>query len=327
MKRRTLFLAAAGAAVSPLGPRAQPKPALPRIGFLGSTSSASFASFVDAFLRGLADAGLVDGRNVTIEYRWAEGKFDRLPALAQELVALDVALILASGGTPPAVAAKGATSTIPIIFTGAGDPVAAGLVASLARPGGNVTGFSIMGASLMPKRLELLTEVVPNGRDFALLINPSSGMTARSLAGIQDVAHAKGIRLHVLKARTMSEVATAFDEMARLRAEALLVGDDPFFASQRLSIVAFAAGRKIPAIYQFRDFAVAGGLVSYGVSLTALYRQAGVQAGRILQGASPRDLPVQQAAVVEMVVNLKAAKALGLAVPLSILGRADEVLE
>ncbi|MBS0642786.1 MAG: ABC transporter substrate-binding protein [Proteobacteria bacterium] len=299
----------------------------PVIGFLGSTSATSFAPFLDSFLQGLSESGYIVGRNIDIEYRWADGRFDRLPVLARELVAMNVAVIVASGGTPPPAAAMAATSTIPIIFTGAGDPVAAGLVASLARPGGNVTGFSIISAALMPKRLELLTELVPQARNVALLLNPKSGLTERSLTGAQDLAQAKGIQLQVLKASTMIEVASAFETISRAHIEALVVADDPFFASQRVQIVTLAASHQVPAIYQFRDFVAAGGLISYGVSLRALYRQAAIQTVRVLQGANPRNLPVQQASVFELAINLNTAKALGLTIPLSILGRADEMID
>jgi putative ABC transport system substrate-binding protein len=327
MQRRDIISLLGGAAVMwPLALRAQQK-AMPVIGFLGSVSPGPLALSVAAFRQGLADAGYVEGKNVAIEYRWAEGSFDRLPALAADLVHRDVTVIVASGGTPSARAAKGATSTIPIVFTGVSDPVGSGVVASLGRPGGNLTGFSIMGADLLPKRLGLLAELVPAARVIALLVNPRSEIDDRMMQDVAATARAKGAALHILKADTEGEIDAAFAGIVQLHADALVVGDDPFFTSRREQLVTLASRHAIPAIYQWREFVASGGLISYGVSITAIYRLVGTQVGKILKGAKPADLPVQQPTTLELVINLKTAKALGLAVPQSLLVQADEVIE
>jgi putative tryptophan/tyrosine transport system substrate-binding protein len=279
------------------------------------------------FHQGLSETGYVEGQNVVIEYRWAEGRDDRLPALAADLVGRKVDLIVSSGSLPAALAAKGATSTIPIVFTGISDPVAAGLVASLARPGGNLTGFSPFQFELMPKRLELLTELVPQARVIALLVNPNDARAEGLARDMQEAARVKGVQLPVLKAGSEDEIDGAFATLVQLHAEALLVFPDPFFSTRREQILALASRHAIPAIYAWRDLAAAGGLISYGANITALYRQAGIYAGRILNGAKPADLPVQQPTTFQLVINLKTAKALGLTVPPSILARADEVIE
>jgi putative tryptophan/tyrosine transport system substrate-binding protein len=326
MMRREFIALAGGAAVAwPPAARAQQK-AMPVIGYLSLASPGSNAAIVAAFRQGLRDTGYVEGQNVTIEYRWAEGRHDRLPALAVDLVGRKLDVIMTSGGTAPAQAAKNATSTIPIVFTG-GDPVAADLVASLARPGGNLTGMTFMTTELLPKQIELLSELVPQARAIAMLVNPNDPLTERFIAEVQEAARAKGLLLHILKAVTESEIDAAFATLLQLDAGALLVGGDLFFFGRRDQLVALAAGAALPAIYERREFAEAGGLISYGPSFTAVARQAGAYVGRILAGAKPADLPVQQPTKFELVVNVNTVKALGLTVPPSILARADEVIE
>ncbi len=263
---------------------------------------------------------------MAIEYRWAEGSYDRLPALAADLVGRKVDVIVASG-TPGIAAAKSATSTIPIVFLGGGDLVAAGLVASLARPGGNLTGISIFGRELNPKRLDLLSELVPETKVIALLVNPNNSGAEPTIRDVQEAARAKGVQLHILNAGTESEIDAAFATLVQLHAGAIVVGSDPFFNSRREQLVAMAARHAVPAIYEWREFAEIGGLISYGPSLTGTWRQVGVYVGRILAGAKPADLPIQQPTKFELVINLKTAKSLGLTVPQSILARADEVIE
>jgi putative tryptophan/tyrosine transport system substrate-binding protein len=299
---------------------------MPVIGFLGSSSPGPFAPFVAAFQQGLSESGYVEGQNLTIEYRWAENSYDRLPALAAELAGRKVDLIV-TGGTPAALAAKSATPTIPIVFSGVGDPVAVGLVASLARPGGNITGISEMATEQMSKRLELLSELVPQARVIALLVNPNAANAGPAIREVQDAARANGVQLPILKAETESAIDAAFGALVQLHAGALVVVPDAFFSSRRDPLVALASRHAVPAIYHLREFVAAGGLISYGASLTAVFRQAGTYAGRILKGAKPADLPVQQPTTFELVVNLDTAKALGLTVPPSILARADEVIE
>jgi putative ABC transport system substrate-binding protein len=309
----------------PLAAHAQQK-AMPVIGFLSSLSPGPSAPFTAAFLEGLSETGYVDGKNVAIEYRWAEENYDRLPALAADLVGHKVDVIVTVGGGVVALAAKNATSTIPIVFSG-GDPVALGLVASFARPGGNLTGFSILTGELSPKRLALLSELVPQAKVIALLVNPNSPIAKRIIGDVQEAARAKGVQLSVLNASTEGEIAAAFAALVQLQAGALVVGNDPFFNNRREHLVALASRHAVPAIYEWREFAVAGGLISYGTSLTSIYRQHGGYTGKILKGAKPGDLPVQQPTTFELVVNLKTAAALGLTVPQSLLARADEVIE
>jgi putative tryptophan/tyrosine transport system substrate-binding protein len=325
MRRRELVLLFGGALMAAHPLRAQQK-AVPMIGFLSSRSPSEAATVVAAFHQGLAGTGYVEEQNLAIEYRWAEGRYDRLPALAADLVGRQVDVIVATGGTPSAVAAKSATLTIPIVFISS-DPVKYGLVASFSRPGGNATGFSVLGDELLPKRLELLSELVPQARVIALLVNPNNTDTERSLGDMQDAARVKRVQLHILKADTESGIDAAFTFLVQLHARALVVGADPFFDGRREQLVALASRNAVPAIYWMREYAASGGLISYGPSLAAAYRQAGIYAGKILNGAKPADLPVQQPAKFELVINLKSAKALGLAVPQSILARADEVIE
>jgi putative tryptophan/tyrosine transport system substrate-binding protein len=325
MRRRNCIAVLAGAAAYPFLAGAQQQ-AMPVTGFLGSTSPDPFAPGLSAFRQGLSEAGYVEGQNVAIEYRWAEGDYDRLPALAADLVGHKVDVIVAAG-VSAARAAKNATSTIPIVFHSSDDPVAAGLVASLARPGGNLTGYSILNVELMPKRLELLSELVPQSRVIALLVNPNYSNTVRIIRDAQEAAQAKGVQLQIVKAAAEGEFETAFASLVQLQAGALVIVVDPFFGSRREELVALASRHAIPTIYGFREFAASGGLISYASSLTAAGRQDGIYAGRILKGAKPADLPVQQPTIFELVINLKTAKELGLTVPPSLLARADEVIE
>ena len=323
---RRRFIASLGSAIAlPCVAAAQQK-AMPVIGFLGSTSPDLYAAHVAAFHQGLNETGYVEGQNVAIEYRWAEGDYDRLPALAADLVGRKVDII-AAGSAPSARAAKNATSTIPIVFTSGGDPVAAGLVDSLARPGGNATGASILNAGLLPKRIELLSELVPQAQVIAVLVNPNNWIAAPMIGEAQEAARAKGGKLQILRASTEGEVGAAFESLSPQRLVALVVGTDAFFLTQRDLLVTLAKRYSVPAIYEWREFVADGGLISYGASVTAPYHLAGSYAGRILKGAKPADLPVQQPTTFELVVNLKTAKALGLTVPPSILARADEVIE
>jgi putative ABC transport system substrate-binding protein len=281
---------------------------------------------VAAFRQGLEQSGYVEGKNVAVEYRWAEGRYDRLPALAADLVHRQVAVVV-TGGTPPAFAAKAATSTIPIVINVGIDPVQAGLIASLNRPGGNVTGIAILTAELAAKRVELLHELLRTSTTLATLVNPTSPLTEPELKAVRDAARSLGLELHVLNATTASEIDAAFGRLFELRAGGLVVGVDPFLTSQRQRIIALAAGHSVPAIYGVREFAIAGGLMSYGNDLADAYRQSGVYAAKLLKGAKPADLPVQQVVKVELIVNMKAAKTLGLTFPIMLLGRADEVIE
>ena len=305
--------------------RAQQK-AMPVIGFLSGASPAPTAPYVAAFRQGLSETGYVEGQNVAIEYRWAEGRYDRLPALAADLVRRKVDVI-ATGSIAAVLAAKGATSTIPIVFFGGGDVVGSGLVASLAHPGGNLTGFSVLGVELMAKRLELLSDLVPQAQVIAILVNPNSPVAERMIGDVGEAARAKGLQLHVLKAGNESEIDAAFATLVQLKAGALVFVPDPFFNSRRDQLAALASHYAVPAIYAAREFAAAGGLISYRPSPTGIWRQVGIYAGRILGGAKPADLPVQQPTTFELVVNLNTANTLGLTVPPSILARADEVIE
>ena len=326
MTRRELLLLVGGAMTAGRGLRAQQK-AMPVIGFLGLTSPGPFGPYMAALHQGLAETGYIEGQNVAIEYRWAEGRKDRLPALAADLVARKVDVIVTSGGSPPVRAAKAASSTIPIFFIGVADPVATGLVPSLARPGGSITGFSNMSGALTPKRLELLSELIPRANVIVLLINPNAPDNEPMLRDVQEGARTRGLQLHIVKAGTEGEIDAIFATLVQLRAGALVVDSDPFFNSRREQLVALAARYAIPAIYEWREFAAAGGLMSYGPSLTGIWRHAGAYVGRILAGANPADLPVERPTKFELVINLKTAKALGLTIPPLILARADEIIE
>src|SRR5215211_3910844 len=320
MKRREFILALGGAAAAwPLTARAQQP--MPVIGFLSGVSPGPFAPFLAAFRQALAETGYVEGRNVQIEYRWAEGQFERLPALAADLMRNPIAVLAASGDAPAVQAAKEATATVPIVFVGGGDPVKLGFVASYNRPGGNITGVNQLTTGLGPKRLGLLREMVPTAATIHVLVNPTYSPTETHLTEVQEAARTIGQRIQLVHASTEQDLDAAFATMAQARASALLVGADPFFNSRRDQIVALAARHAIPAIYEWREFAAAGGLMSYGTSLSDAYRQFGNYVGRILRGERPSDLPVLQLTRFEFVINLKTAKALGVKIPDTLLAR------
>jgi len=327
MRRRQFIALMGGAAVVwSCAARAQ-KPTVPVIGYLSSGTSAGFAHFVTVWRGGLQESGYVEGRNLAIEFRWAEGQNERLPALAADLVGRRVAVIVATGGTHPAIAAKAATSTIPIVFTGGADPVKFGLVATLSHPGGNATGVISIATELTAKRLELLRELVPTAVIIGVLLNPTSPNAKEQLAEIKEAARITGQSIEFVSAASEPEISAAFAAISQRRVGALFVGGDPFFTSLRSQLVALAAEHGIPASYAFRDFPLVGGLVSYGANLLDLHRQAGIYAGRILDGAKPGELPVLQPTKFELVINLKTAKTLGLTIPPALLARADEVIE
>jgi putative ABC transport system substrate-binding protein len=327
LKRREFVTLLGGAAAAwPLAARAQ-QAAVPVIGYLGAQSPAAFASRVTAFRQGLGETGYVEGRNVAIEFRWAEGQHDRLPALAAELVAGRVAVIVAPGGAPAAIAAKSATTTIPIVFEMGADPIAMGLVTSLNRPGGNLTGVSSLNVEVTPKRLEILREAIPTATVVAVLLNPTSPTADSQLRNLQEAARALALQLHVLHASTARDFDAVFASLLQLRASGLVVASDTFFATHSEQLAALTARHAVPAIHQSRDFTLAGGLMSYGGSFVESHRQAGVYTGRVLKGDKPADLPVQQVTKVELLINLKTAKALGVTFPLALSGRADQVIE
>jgi putative ABC transport system substrate-binding protein len=328
VKRRTFITLLSGAAATwPLAARAQ-QPAMPVIGFLDTRSPEAMTERLRAFRQGLKEAGLVEGDNLAIEYRWAEGQYGRLPALAAELVRRPVTLIAAGGGSPPALAAKAATTTIPIVFVAAEDPVKLGLVSSLARPDGNLTGVNFFAAEVVSKRLELLRELVPRTGHVAVLVNPRNATTSETtVRDVEAAARGMGVQVQVFNASTSREIDAAFANLVRERCDAVFVGGDAFFTSRRVQLVTLAARYVIPSSFSQREYTEAGGLMSYATDIRDTYRQAGIYVGRILKGAKPADLPVVQSTKFERVINAQTARMLSLTVPPMLLARADEVIE
>jgi putative ABC transport system substrate-binding protein len=327
VKRRAFITLLGSAAAWPIAAHAQ-QPAMPVIGYLSGATFETMREYVAAFHRGLADAGFAEGRNVAIEYRWAEGHNDRLPALATDLARRDVAIIVVGSSTPGALAAKAATQTIPIVFQIGTDPVKVGLVASLARPGGNITGITIINVELIAKCLELMHNLMPPATTVAVLVNPANILqTATEKGVLQDAARALGARVVILNASSPSEIESTFATLVGERVGALVVSGETFFLTQRDRLVELAAHYAVPTIYAYREFVAAGGLLSYGADVSDANRRVGVNTGRILKGEKPANLPVEQATKVELIINLKTARALGITVPLPLLGRADEVIE
>jgi putative tryptophan/tyrosine transport system substrate-binding protein len=327
MRRRNFIQGIAASAAWPIIARAQQSP-MPVIGFLGSATPELYSERLQNFRRGLQEKGYVEGQNVAIEYRWAEGQNERLPVLAAELVRRQLAVLVAGGGTPSALAAQAATATIPIVFAVAVDPIEVGLVASLNQPGGNMTGVTNMNVDIGSKRLELLHEVLPRATNFGVLIDPTSAALSEDFVRVlQSAAHTLGVQLHVQHASTEHEIDTVFASLGEQRAEGLVVGPSIFFNGRTEQLAALGLRHALPTIYQYRPFAAAGGLVSYGSDEAEYYRLVGMFAGKILKGEKPQDLPVEQSTKVKLIINLKTAKALGITIPLPLLGRADEVIE
>jgi putative tryptophan/tyrosine transport system substrate-binding protein len=326
MRRREFICVTCGAVASPLVAAAQ-QSAMPLVGFLDNGSSGRSSHLASAFREGLRETGFVENENINIEYRWADGRYNQLPELTADLVRRHVAVIAALGGNTSALAAKSATATIPIVFVTGANPVEAGLVASLNRPGGNLTGITTLGVELGAKRLELLHELVPKAALIALLVNPANRSAAIQVRDVEAAARNLGREIQVVRASTDHDIDAAFATLMRSQTGALVIAPDSFLNSRSEQLAALTLRHAMPAVYTYREFAAAGGLISYGSNITDSYRQVGVYAGRILRGEKPANMPVQQSTKVEMIVNLKTAKALGLTVPLSVLGRADEVIE
>jgi putative ABC transport system substrate-binding protein len=326
MKRREFIMLLGGAATWPLGARAQ-QPSMPVIGLLGATTPHGYAAQLAAFHQGLSEAGFIEGRNVAIEYRWAEDQYDRLPALAADLVRRQVTVIATLGGNTASVAAKAATTTIPVVFHGSVDPVEAGLVASLNRPGGNVTGVVTLNMDTGQKRLELMHELLPAATTIGLLLNPANAVAEAQSKDLQAAARTLALQLRIANASTERDFDAAFASLSQGQVPGLVIGTDGFLVSQSEQLAALTVRHSLPTIFQYRAFVTAGGLMSYGGSVTDSYRLSGVYTGRILKGEKPADLPVQQATKVELIINLKTAKTLGITFPITLLGRADEVIE
>jgi putative tryptophan/tyrosine transport system substrate-binding protein len=327
MRRREFIAGLGSAAAWPAVARAQQQPAMPVVGYIGTQSADDdYKNFTVPFLQGLKEAGYVVGQNAAIEYRWAENQYDRLSALAADLVRRRVAVIVANQ-TPAALAAKAATTTIPIIFTTGGDPVALGLVASLNHPGGNLTGTAVLTGELSPKQLQLLRQLIPNAATFGILADPGFPPTPSIITALQAAAHTLGLQLVIMDARTDSDLETAFAAFSQQHVGAVLVNDSNFYSRRMEQLAALTARHALPAIYPLREFALAGGLMSYGSSLGYFYHQAGIYTGRILKGDKPADLPVQQVTKIDLVINLTTAKALGLTIPETLLATADEVIQ
>jgi ABC-type uncharacterized transport system substrate-binding protein len=327
-RREFIFLLGGAASVWPLLAAYGQQPTPPVIGFLGGVTEDKYAIRLEAFRQGLKDTGFVEGQNVTVEYRWAEGDNERLPSLAAELVQHHVAVIVAGGGTASALAAKAATATIPIVVATAVDPVEAGLVSSLNRPGGNLTGVNNLNVEMGPKRLELLRQLIPKAATVALLVNPTNpGIAEPFVRSSEAAAGSLGLQLHILQASTEKDLERAFERVVQLRADALVIMPDVFFTSRSKQLAELSLRYRVPTIYQYQPFAAAGGLISYSSDENEYYRLVGVYAGRILKGDKPADLPIQRSTKVELIVNLKTARAFGITVPLDLIGRADEIIE
>lgn len=327
MRRREFITLLGGAAASPILVRAQQRSAMPILGYLSARSPEDTEHLLPAFLEGLAQRGYIDGRTVSIEYRWARGEYSRLPALATELIQLPLTVLVASGGEPSALAATAATKTIPIIYLIGGDPVKQGLAASLSQPGGNATGITLLTALLEPKRFGLLRELVPGATRVGVLLNPNFPPAEAALLDVQKAAQGVGVKIQVFSARTDDEIDAAFTDISRQRPDALTVTADPFFDTRRARLVGLAAHYAIPTMYHFREYAEAGGLISYGIDNVASYRQQGIYAGYILDGTKPSELPVMQATKFLLVINMKTAKTLGVKISDNLLSLADEVVE